>query len=187
MSNPIASNLVPAWRDGLLQPLDKLEVHQLGLRHKAISVFVMAEGQTLLQRRALSKYHSPGLWTNSCCTHPYWEEPALQSAQRRLNEELNLQGLDLEWCKTVEYRAEVGNNLIEHELVEIFIAHAETSFELVPNPEEVMETRWIRMGDLLTEIGQNPSAFTPWLKIYLGEHQADIWDHAIKPVIPDRT
>jgi isopentenyl-diphosphate delta-isomerase len=73
-----------------LQPVEKLEAHQRGLRHKAISVFLMRDGKVLLQRRAMHKYHTPGLWANTCCTHPFWGEASLDCATRRLGEELGL-------------------------------------------------------------------------------------------------
>ena len=81
---------IPAWIDGQLQPVDKIEAHERGLRHKAVSVFVMHGGALLLQRRALGKYHTPGLWANTCCTHPHWGEATVDCAVRRLREELGI-------------------------------------------------------------------------------------------------
>ena len=89
------TEMVPAYVDGILTPVEKLEVHQRGLRHLAVSVFVMNGDRTLLQRRALGKYHTPGLWTNTCCTHPRWGEAAADCAARRLEEELGIAGLPL--------------------------------------------------------------------------------------------
>lgn len=113
---------IPAWIDGTLTPVEKLEVHQRGLRHKAVSVFVLCGEELLLQRRALSKYHTPGLWANTCCTHPEWDETAEVCAERRLNEELGITGLRCEFRDQIEYRADVGAGLIEHEVVDVFIA-----------------------------------------------------------------
>ena len=84
---------IPAWRDGALVAMDKLAVHRLGLRHPAGSVFVLRGGDVLLQRRAAGKYHTPGLWANTCCTHPHWGEAAADCAARRLREELGIAGL----------------------------------------------------------------------------------------------
>ena len=81
---------IPAWVDGVLTPVEKLEAHLKGLRHKAVSVFVIAGGEVLIQRRALGKYHTPGLWANTCCTHPEWGETAAACAVRRLREELGI-------------------------------------------------------------------------------------------------
>ena len=84
------ANKIPAWVDGTLTPVDKLDVHKLGLRHKAVSVFVLRGDALLIQQRAMGKYHTPGLWANTCCTHPGWEETSLLCATRRLNEELGI-------------------------------------------------------------------------------------------------
>ncbi|NEK24124.1 isopentenyl-diphosphate Delta-isomerase [Sulfitobacter sp. JBTF-M27] len=162
--------MIPAWVDGDLTPVEKLAAHQRGLRHLAISVFVIRDGKILIQQRALGKYHTPGLWANTCCTHPAWGEDALTCAHRRLNEELGITGLDLKHRGQVEYRADVGNGLIEHEVVEVFIARAGATMPLDPNPDEVMDTRWITPEALAIEIAENPEKFTPWLRIYLKEH-----------------
>ena len=81
---------IPAWVDGRLTPVDKLEVHRRGLRHPAVSVFVLDGERTLIQRRALGKYHTPGLWANACCTHPRLGEEPAACALRRLREELGI-------------------------------------------------------------------------------------------------
>ena len=105
-----------------MTPFEKLAAHQQGLRHLAVSVFVMRAGEILIQRRALGKYHTPGLWANTCCTHPNWGEAPLDCAHRRLNEELGITGLALDHRGQVEYRADVGGGLIEHELVHSLIS-----------------------------------------------------------------
>lgn len=161
---------IPAWVEDTLVPVDKLEVHLKGLRHKAVSVFVMREGRTLLQRRALEKYHTPGLWANTCCTHPHWNESPRDCALRRLDEELALRGLDPQYRGQVEYRAEVGGGMTEHELVDIFVAEARPGVEPAPNPAEVMDTEWLTLPEVRKRIAAQPEAFTPWLRIYLAEH-----------------
>lgn len=161
------SDLIPAWLDGTLTPVDKLEVHRLGLRHPAVSVFVMDGSRTLLQRRALGKYHTPGLWANACCTHPHWGEAPIDCAARRLRQELGLSGLDLRPAGRIEYRADVGNGLTEHELVEVFVAEAPEALPLSPDPDEVMQTRWIERAALNADIAAAPARYTPWLRIYL--------------------
>ena len=108
------TDLIPAWLNGTLTPVDKLEVHRRGLRHMAVSVFVMDGNRTLLQRRALGKYHTPGRWTNTCCTHPFWGEDPAGCAARRLREELGIADLTLRRAGGTEYKAEVGNGLTEH-------------------------------------------------------------------------
>ncbi|WP_372992320.1 isopentenyl-diphosphate Delta-isomerase [Sulfitobacter sp.] len=169
------SLMIPAWVRGSLVPVEKLEVHQRGLRHKAISVFVMRGTQTLIQRRALEKYHTPGLWANACCTHPFWDEPALACARRRLEEELGITGLHLEHRDQVEYRADVGGGLTEHELVEIYTAEAIAFTTIDPNPAEVMDTAWVELEDLARQTRETPEKFTPWLRIYLAEHMDSIF------------
>ena len=106
--------MIPAWIDGKLQPFEKLAAHQQGVRHMAVSVFVMAEGKVLIQQRALGKYHTPGLWANTCCTHPIWDEDMTVCAVRRLDDELGIKGLAPVHRGEVEYRADVGGGLIEH-------------------------------------------------------------------------
>ena len=169
------SETIPAWLDGRLVPVDKLEVHRRGLRHPAVSVFVLDGERTLLQRRALSKYHTPGLWTNACCTHPRPGEGAVDCAARRLREELGIEGLALTRRGRIEYRADVGGGMTEDELVTIFTAAAGHDLALAPDPDEVMATRWIDLADLAAEIAARPGAFTPWLRIYLADHAARIF------------
>ncbi len=164
------STLIPAWVDGRLTPVDKLEAHLKGLRHKAISVFVMDGDKVLIQRRALGKYHTPGLWANTCCTHPNWDESPAECAVRRLDEELGITGLYPVHRDRVEYRADVGGGMIEHEVVDIFLADATSDLVVNPNPEEVMETRWIDLFELTAETRRSPDRFTPWLRIYMDEH-----------------
>ena len=167
--------LIPAWVNDELTPVGKLRAHLDGLRHKAVSVFVIYENQVLIQRRAMGKYHTPGLWANTCCTHPHWDEPATACAHRRLQEELGIKGLDLVYRDQVEYRAEVGGGLIEHELVDIFVATVDHRIAVAPNPAEVMDVAWVKMDDLLTQTRETPDLYTPWLRIYLEDHAAQIF------------
>lgn len=169
---------IPAWVAGRLSPVDKLEVHRRGLRHPAVSVFVMDGARTLIQRRALAKYHTPGLWTNACCTHPHWGEAPADCAARRLREELGIAGLALVARERIEYRADVGCGLIEHERVDLFTAEASATLPLALAPAEVMDTRWIDLTSLEAEIAARPEAFTPWLRIYLAEHSRHIFGAA---------
>tara|TARA_B100000902_G_scaffold155202_1_gene151629 strand:+ start:904 stop:1425 length:522 start_codon:yes stop_codon:yes gene_type:complete len=171
MNQPIA-----AWQDDKLSPVDKLEVHKKGLKHPAVSVFLKRDNEILLQQRAASKYHSPCLWANTVCTHPHWGEDFYDCAVRRLEEELNIRTLDLKFCKEIEYKADVGNNLIEHEVVSVFISEISDSFNLIidPNPEEVMSTKWVTITSVLNEIDKFPTIFTEWFKIYMKEYSMEI-------------
>ncbi len=174
------TELIPAWKDGVLVPVEKLEVHRSGLRHKAVSVFVMQGDQVLIQRRALSKYHTPGLWANTCCTHPLWDEAPADCAIRRLREELGITGLHTEYRDQVEYRADVGNGMTEHEVVDLFLAEAPDGLALSPNPTEVMDTRWIEFDGLFAECRTRPERFTPWLRIYLAQYRDRIFGGAVR-------
>lgn len=171
--------MIPTWVEGTLTPVEKLEAHKRGLRHKAVSVFVLRDGEVLLQRRAMGKYHTPGLWANTCCTHPEWDETAETCAVRRLDEELGITGLTPVHRDTVEYRADVGGGLVEHEVVDLFTAEATADLVVVPDPDEVMETRWVSYGALSNEVARHPERFTPWLRIYLAEHSARIFGDGV--------
>jgi isopentenyl-diphosphate Delta-isomerase len=163
------SEMVPAWVNGTLTPVEKLEVHRRGLRHLAVSVFVMSGAKTLIQRRAMGKYHTPGLWANTCCTHPLWGEDPGDCAARRLREELGIGGLTLRRAGEIEYRADVGRGLTEHEVVDLFVAHGPEQLVITPDPDEVMDTQWIGLQELRHLVQTEPARFTPWLRIYLAE------------------
>ena len=166
--------LIPAWVDGTLTPMDKIAVHRRGLRHPAVSVFVFQGDRLLVQRRALGKYHTPGLWANTCCTHPFWGEDAATCAARRLDEELGIAGLPLTWRDRIEYRADVGNGMTEHEVVDLFTATAPPGLTVTPDPAEVMTTNWMTLDALNAAIAARPGDFTPWLRIYMADHRAVI-------------
>ncbi len=114
-------NFIPAWDQGVLKPLEKLEVHKKGLRHKAVSVFLISDYNVLIQKRASMKYHTPGLWANTCCTHPLWSEDPKECAHRRLKEELGIEVPELVYKNKIDYKADVGNGLIENENVDVFV------------------------------------------------------------------
>ncbi len=171
--------MIPAWVDGDLTPVEKLEAHQRGLRHRAISVFLTRGSEVLLQRRAMGKYHTPGLWANTCCTHPHWNEAPMVCATRRLSEELGIVDVHLSYRDTVEYRADVGGGLIEHEVVDIFLGEMGPRATIKPNPDEVMDTIWRPIDTLAEEVSANPSRFTPWLSIYMRDHATAIFGKAL--------
>jgi isopentenyl-diphosphate delta-isomerase len=176
--------MIPAWVEGRLAPVGKLEVHQRGLRHKAVSVFVTDGQRILIQKRAAGKYHTPGLWANTCCTHPRWLEEPASCAIRRLREELGITGLYPRYAGQVEYRADVGGGLVEHELVEMFLAEAGPDLPVTPDPDEVSAVRWVDLHDLITEVLQQPDRFTPWLRIYLTEHGGRLFGTALPGAPP---
>ena len=170
--------MIPAWENGNLKPMEKLEVHKRALRHKAVSVFLISGSETLIQQRALNKYHTPGLWANACCTHPFWEETPGDCAKRRLDEELGIKtNLEFFYRDQIEYKADVGNGLVEHELVDIFTLTVDKKekIKISMNTSEVKETRWVAFDILQQEIKSNSELFTPWLKIYLTKHISQIF------------
>jgi isopentenyl-diphosphate Delta-isomerase len=151
--------------DGALYPIEKMAAHRAGVLHLAVSVFVFDGPLLLIQQRAAGKYHCPGLWANSCCSHPHWGESPAVGARRRLAEEL---ALDLEVTPggVLTYRADVGDGLTEHERVHVYRAEAGGA-RVRPNPAEVMAVRWAEPGDLAEEALRTPHRFAPWFRIYL--------------------
>ncbi len=153
--------------DGSLYPIEKMKAHEEGSFHLAISAFVFDGDHLLIQRRADGKYHCGGLWANTCCTHPHWGEGIDKAASRRLYEELGI-SLELKKRRVVEYSADVGSGLHEHERVTIFVGNADRNCLVIrPNPLEVSETRWISGPELRSEMLARPLSFTPWFQIYL--------------------
>lgn len=165
IERPIVIPAVAA--DGSLYPIEKMHAHITGQLHLAVSVFVFDGDLLLLQRRARGKYHCGGLWANTCCSHPHWRETVDACAARRLSEELGI-SLPLNRHQTVDYEADVGDGLREHERVTLFSATADRT-RLVPSPDplEVEATRWVSLADLRHEMVGEPLSFTPWLRIYL--------------------
>ncbi len=153
--------------DGLLFPIEKLKAHQDGTLHLAVSVFVFCGPNLLIQKRAKSKYHCGGLWANTCCTHPHWNEAPESSASRRLHEELGIK-LELKAAQVIEYYAEVSNNLIEHERVQVFRADVpQQNLDFNLAPDEVADIRWTDVRELKLDAIANPQNYAPWFKIYL--------------------
>ena len=157
--------------------MEKMEAHLKGRLHRAISIFLFNEkGETLIQQRAFSKYHCPGLWSNTCCSHPYPGETPQAAAERRLFEEMGIQ-CELKWAFPFLYKAEVGKGLIEHEYDHVFIGRFEG--EAVPNPLEVEATKWVSPKTLLEEFEKTPEKYTVWFRgCLLKERRAASWAFA---------
>lgn len=145
--------------------MEKMEAHEKGILHRAFSVFLFNDQhQLLLQKRALSKYHSGGLWTNTCCSHPRENEEVLDAGNRRLKEEMGIQS-QLNNVFSFVYRAELDNDLIEHELDHVLVGTFNEAPQ--PNPEEVADWKYIDLEDLAADIRINPTNYTAWfLKIF---------------------
>jgi isopentenyl-diphosphate delta-isomerase len=143
--------------------MDKLQAHQEGKLHRAYSVFLFnSKGELLMQRRAMGKYHSPGLWTNTCCSHPRPGELTPDSAARRLKEELGIIA-PVKPLFNFVYMCPIGGNLFEYEYDHVFYGYYEGNIKM--NPEEVMETRWAKPEEILSEIETQPHLFTLWFQL----------------------
>ncbi len=156
-------------KDEILGVMDKMQAHENGILHRAFSVFLFNDnGEMLLQKRAAGKYHSPNQWTNAVCSHPRLEETYLEAAERRLKEELGIE-TPLTYRFNFLYKADVGQNLWEHELDHVFTGNFEGAFNL--NQDEVSEVRYISIDELDKEMSANPENFTEWFKIILKEYK----------------
>ncbi len=146
----------------------KLETHRRGDLHRAFSVFLFNDaGETLLQQRASVKYHSRGLWANTCCGHPRPGEPVASAARRRLGEELGIDA-ELTFAFTARYRAELDNDMIENEFVHVF--HGKATAPARPDPCEVSAVRFMSLAELEADTVARPHAYAVWLKHYVGNH-----------------
>ena len=163
-----SQTMIPAIAgDGSLFAIEKLQAHRTGQQHLAISVFVFSGSRLLIQQRAEGKYHSPGLWANTCCSHPHWGESAEVAAERRLREELALT-VPLTKTAVIDYQADVGQGLIENERVHVFKGEAnEISLDVVPDPREVAATRWVDVANLPRMLAEQADMLCPWFKIYI--------------------
>jgi isopentenyl-diphosphate Delta-isomerase len=143
---------------------EKMDAHRRGLRHRAFSVIVWnARGELLLQRRAASKYHSAGLWTNACCGHPRPGEDVALAARRRLAEEMGFTCRPIPLFRT-HYRGKVGGGLIEDEIVHVFGGRHDGAVD--PAASEVQDIRWIEPCTLAADLEARPEAYTVWFRHY---------------------
>lgn len=144
--------------------MEKMEAHEKGALHRAFSLFVYNDkGEMLLQQRALHKYHSAGLWTNACCSHPRINESLQDAVNRRVQEEMGFL-CESQFVFSFIYRADMPeNNLIEHELDHVFIG----KFSGIPhlNPMEVANYEYVSIPEIRRRIAKNPDIFTAWFKI----------------------
>jgi isopentenyl-diphosphate delta-isomerase type 1 len=143
---------------------EKMQAHRQGLLHRAFSVFIFSPDrrELLLQQRASHKYHSGGLWSNACCSHPHPHEDILIAGKRRLYEELGIV-TDLEDLGSFQYMAHFSNGLSENEIDHVLVGTVFDPHIINPNPNEVQATRWITPADLRRALTDHPEHFTPWL------------------------
>ena len=148
--------------DKVLGEMEKMEAHEKGLLHRAISVFIVnSKGEWLIHQRAFNKYHSNGLWTNTCCSHPYPEETSVDAANRRLMEEMGMKA-PLQEIFAFTYKEELDNQLTEHELDRVFIGFSDEKPQ--PNADEVSNWKYIDFGELKKDVKNNPQNYTVWFK-----------------------
>lgn len=163
---------------------EKWTVHQKGLLHRAFSIFLVdPEGRLLLQRRSRAKYHSGGLWANSCCGHPRPGERTLAAARRRLGEELGATA-KLRFGFRARYRTVLKNGLTENEIVYVYFGAAPAHF--VPNPAEVSALKWLTMADLQADLARHPRRYAYWLRYYLSNHATAIRREVKRVVTPKK-
>ncbi|WP_299108583.1 isopentenyl-diphosphate Delta-isomerase [uncultured Tenacibaculum sp.] len=159
-------------KDNPIGLMEKIEAHEKALLHRAFSVFVFnSKGELMLQQRAAHKYHSPLLWTNTCCSHQRDGETSLEAGVRRLDEEMGFT-CDLEKVFWFIYKAPFDNGLTEHELDHVMVG----KFEGEPNinPEEVEAYKWMPLEEVKKDIENKPEIYTEWFKIIFKESYSKI-------------
>jgi isopentenyl-diphosphate delta-isomerase len=162
-------------QDRVLGTMPKLEAHQKGVLHRAFSVFILnRQNALMLQQRAWDKYHSPGLWTNTCCSHQREGEDSLAAGKRRLQEEMGLEA-PLTPLFTFIYKAPFDNGLTEHELDHVLLGYSEQSPN--PNPQEVADWQWMPLEEVQRKLTEQPEQFTVWFKIIFERFYAHIKQH----------
>lgn len=146
---------------------EKLEVHKLGKLHRAFSIFIFnSKGELLIQKRAHTKYHSGGLWSNTCCSHPRPSEDLEITAHRRLKEEMGID-CDLKEIYKFIYKIKFENELTEHEYNHVLVGNSDNA--PVVNPEEAEDWKWFDTRLLSEDIKNHPDKYTYWFKISLDE------------------
>ena len=149
--------------DRELGTMEKMEAHEKAILHRAFSVFIFNDrGELMLQQRAAHKYHSPLLWTNTCCSHQRQGESNIEAGKRRLREEMGFE-VDLDEKFHFVYKAEFDNGLTEHELDHVMVGYYDG--EPTINPEEVASWKWINMEVLQQDMQDHPQDYTAWFKI----------------------
>jgi len=153
--------------DQPLGAMEKMEAHEKGMLHRAFSIFIFnSEGKLLMQRRADEKYHSPGLWTNTVCSHPRTGEKTLDAAHRRLREEMGID-CELEEVYSFTYKAHVGDGMTEHEFDHVYVGYSDEM--PTPDPEEVSDWKYVSMDWLINDVKENPGDYTVWFSKILDQ------------------
>lgn len=148
--------------------MPKMEAHEKGVLHRALSVFIFNDqDELMLQQRAFSKYHSPGLWANTCCSHQREGENNIDAGKRRMMEEMGF-STELEESISFIYKAHFDNGLTEHEFDHILIGRFNGTPN--PNPEEVAAWKWVSLDEIKIDIKENPQNYTAWFKIIFDKY-----------------
>lgn len=149
--------------DEVLGTMPKMEAHEKAVLHRAFSVFILNEkNELMLQQRAAHKYHSPLLWTNTCCSHQRLHEENTEAGKRRLREEMGFE-TDLTPLFSFIYQAPFDNGLTEHELDHVMLGYFSGEPEI--NPEEVASWKWMGLDAVANDLKANPNQYTAWFKI----------------------
>ncbi len=143
--------------------MEKLEAHKKGVLHEAYSIFIIKNGKMLLQKRAKNKYHSGGLWSNACCSHPQLNENIFENIKRKTYEEIGAEIENLTYEFSFVYRCKFENNVIEYEYDNVFVAT--TNSEIKINVDEVEKVKWIDLNDLAKDLEANPQKYSYWFLI----------------------
>ena len=152
--------------------MPKMEAHEKGLLHRAFSVFVFNDrNELMLQKRAHSKYHSPGLWTNTCCSHQREGESNIDAGKRRLQEEMGF-STELQDTTSFIYKAPFDNGLTEHEFDHILVGKFNEEPKL--NPEEAADYKWLSLEEVKKDMKENPQIYTEWFKIIFDKYYQTI-------------
>jgi isopentenyl-diphosphate delta-isomerase len=157
--------------------MNKMEAHEKAILHRAFSVFILNDNnEVMLQQRAQHKYHSPLLWTNTCCSHQRAGETNIQAGKRRLYEEMGFE-VELKELFHFIYKAPFDNGLTEHELDHVMIGYS--NVEPVINPEEVASWKWMKIEAIKDDMIQNPAEYTVWFKIIFDEFYHYLEEHTL--------
>ncbi|HEU4497377.1 MAG TPA: isopentenyl-diphosphate Delta-isomerase [Flavobacterium sp.] len=157
--------------------MPKLEAHQKAMLHRAFSIFILnSKNEVMLQQRAFGKYHSPLLWTNTCCSHQREGETNIEAGSRRLFEEMGF-STELKELFHFIYKAPFDNGLTEHELDHVMIGYFDGDPDI--NPEEVESWKWMGIDAVKNDMQQNPELYTIWFKIIFDEFYHFLEDHKI--------
>lgn len=149
--------------------IEKMEAHHKGILHRAFSILVFnSKNQLLLQKRSLKKYHSPGLWTNTCCSHPKYGEELGEAIHRRLREEMGFT-CELKEIFSFIYKIELEKDLFENEYDHVFIGRYDG--EVIANEDEVDDFKWVNINEIKNDILENPELYTYWFKCLMDREE----------------